>query len=454
MMESSKQVFGQENSKIVNIKKKRPDDMNKIVQELVQIVWPNESKGNCSASNRLNRNVVYAQINALLIKEIHLNGLKFSRDIELCRDVQINVNRGEFLFVMRTDGRFVTISEEAEFYLSKSMRSLYAQCINIFDCLDENDAVKLKQIFDSNRKDAAREHQIVCTLRLPKGKRPSRAAEDVTTIIMTGHFYSCHFPTFSDEKLFVARCQPLVVRNNKANSSNIHSSTNFEISLNDDMSISSVSSNVEQLLGYRRTELINQWFGRFLPTEDLGKFEQNRIKTYDNESKNESRTPKIVQDVCDIFTKNGESRLTFRYEIRAKRTRKTRPLKFDINFQMIDPTLRFESSKYLQNENVQRQIGQVEQVNLGANSVCASEKNSFVADCPTFAGPFLDDQRFSPKNQCEPWTEFLSDNFTPYEFDQQLERQLFNRFSCGVEDQQMNVFFDDELGFLALDCIV
>lgn len=90
-MESSKQVFGQENSKIVNIKKKRPDDMNKIVQELVQIVWPNESKGNCSASNRLNRNVVYAQINALLIKEIHLNGLKFSRKRNF-RSVKIEKN--------------------------------------------------------------------------------------------------------------------------------------------------------------------------------------------------------------------------------------------------------------------------------------------------------------------------------------------------------------------------
>lgn len=471
-MENSKQVSLHENSKVVKPTKKRPDDTSKIVENLVRIVWQDGDRSKLSTTSRLNRNVVYAQINALLIKEIHLNGQKFSRDVELCRSVQVNANRGEFLLVMRLDGRFITISEEAEFHLGKSMRSLYAQCINIFECLDENDAEKLKKIFDSSKNDFGQEHRLVCALRLPKGKRPSRVREDVTSITMVGHFYSCQYPSSSSEKLFVARCQSLCCRStNKSSSSNIYASTNFEISLNDDMSISSVSSNIEDLLGYRRNEMINNWIGRFLPSEDLEKFEANRIRTYQQENQNEARTPKIVQDICDFYTNNGEGRLTFLYEIRAKRTRKTRPLKFDVSLKLIDSSLRAESLKYLIKENGERNVVSVEQVNLETQFCSAPRKNSFVANCSPFSDDFeFDANDFTKKSRGENFTEFLSGNVAPLEFDQQPEQQfpsfyqptfefefhsqyepLYNPFCM---EQQLNPCFDVSVDFLVSDLLL
>lgn len=185
---------------------------------------------------------------------------------------------------MRTDGRFVTISEEAEFYLSKSMvkKQNRKRKKKNFVFLFRFSAIALRSMHKYFRLSRwKRRRQVETDFRLESKRRGSwtsnrlhssfaerQKAESrrwrrhrknkkknslfaqrrnfyfsfVKTIIMTGHFYTCHFPTFSDEKLFVARCQPIVVRNKKSNSSNIHSSTNFEISLNDDMSISSVSS--------------------------------------------------------------------------------------------------------------------------------------------------------------------------------------------------------------------
>lgn len=95
--------------------------------------------------------------------------------------------------VLRTDGRIVAMSDEVEQHLGKSMvrktdsrieilfqfffqRSLYTQCMNIYECLDQQDGENLREILCQTSDD---EHRLVCTLRLPKGKRPSRTREDV-----------------------------------------------------------------------------------------------------------------------------------------------------------------------------------------------------------------------------------------------------------------------------------
>ena len=61
------------------------------------------------------------------------------------------------------------------FYFLLLQRSLYTQCTNIFTCLDQFDGEKLRQILNGTEN----EYRLVCTLRLPKGKRPSRTREDV-----------------------------------------------------------------------------------------------------------------------------------------------------------------------------------------------------------------------------------------------------------------------------------
>jgi nitrite reductase/ring-hydroxylating ferredoxin subunit len=42
-------------------------------------------------------------------------------DIELVRGIQTNLNNGEFILVLRTDGRIVAMSDEVEHHLSKTM---------------------------------------------------------------------------------------------------------------------------------------------------------------------------------------------------------------------------------------------------------------------------------------------------------------------------------------------
>ena len=71
------------------------------------------------------------------------------------------------------------MSDEVEQHLGKSMRSLYTQCTNIFECLDKTDGSKLRAILNSSIDMSCREHRLVCTFRLPKGKRPSRVREDI-----------------------------------------------------------------------------------------------------------------------------------------------------------------------------------------------------------------------------------------------------------------------------------
>lgn len=48
--------------------------------------------------------------------------------------------------------------------------------MNIFQCLDQTDGEKLRSILNTP---VNGDRQLVCTFRLPKGKRPSRTREDI-----------------------------------------------------------------------------------------------------------------------------------------------------------------------------------------------------------------------------------------------------------------------------------
>jgi hypothetical protein len=56
-------------------------------------------------------------------------------DIELVRSIQNNVNNGEFVLILRTDGRIVAMSDEVEHHLGKTMVKKKAQ---IFSFLNLN----------------------------------------------------------------------------------------------------------------------------------------------------------------------------------------------------------------------------------------------------------------------------------------------------------------------------
>jgi len=272
--------------------RKRRDDTNDIINQLFDatLVRRPGQREVVRLGGRKNKNEILGLTNARLIKNLHLNGEKYSRDMELVRGIQTSLNNGDFILVLRTDGRIVAMSDEVENHLGKTMRSLYTQCMNLYDCLDKADGDKLHFILQSSGDLAHDEHQMVCTFRLPKGKRPSRTREDIKAIAMAGHFYSCH--DSCHDRLFVARCQALVSHTTSETSSPqtaLTNSSTMKITLNDDMTVSVVSSNIKDVLGYARNEIVGNWFGRYLPSEDLEKLENMRHIQFQNEQ----RTPKM-----------------------------------------------------------------------------------------------------------------------------------------------------------------
>jgi hypothetical protein len=231
--------------------RKRRDDTNGVISKLFDatlIRRPGECEG-IRIGGRKNKNEILGLTNARLIKERHLNGVKYSREMELIRGISTNVNNDDFVLVLRTDGRIVAMSDEVEHHLGKTMRSLYTQCMNMYECLDKTDGKKLRSILNLSVDLANEEHQLVCTFRLPKGKRPSRTREDIKVITMTGHFYSCHDSCYG--RLFIARCQALVSRTTNETSSSqtaLVNNTMIKLTLNDDMTVGMVSSNVKYIL--------------------------------------------------------------------------------------------------------------------------------------------------------------------------------------------------------------
>jgi hypothetical protein len=161
----------------------------------------------------------------------------------------------------------------------------------------------------------------------------------------------------SYERLFIVRCEALLSQiTNGSNLSqtltNVNNNDNtnsmIKIILNDDMSISFVSSNINDVLGYSRTEMIGNWFGRYLTTNDLEKFENIRNKYFQFE---EEQLPTSICDIFDIYTNNGEGRLTFLCQIRTIRERRSKLIKYSFIAQLIDPSLRSEYAEYVESQS-------------------------------------------------------------------------------------------------------
>ncbi|CAM4908156.1 unnamed protein product [Rotaria socialis] len=313
--------------------------------------------------SRTNRNVTLCAAITRLLKEIYLSSITYSRNYQLLCGIPLNVSNNQFLLVMRTDGRIIAISDEAKHHLRKEMRVLYAQMINILDCLDNTDRDKLQTVFRSSVDFPNQEHSLICTLRLPKGKRPSRINEDVTTINMSGHFYACDDESSSSEKLFIAHCEPLISSTakgkhssqsvTKANSDNSRSTIMF--TLQENMMISDVSLNVKDILGYKRQEMIGQYFGRYLIADYLEKFETIRQKFFEHAAQQQppqqqKASPMNVFEVLDMYGNNGDERLTFLCQLRIHRKPRSKPIEFIVTAQLIDPSLRDQYIQCMQSE--------------------------------------------------------------------------------------------------------
>nr|BAK03302.1 predicted protein [Hordeum vulgare subsp. vulgare] len=342
----------QEEVETAQAKNKHSQKINKIVEELYKVTFISR-RGQfetARSGGRKNKNEILALVLARLLKKKYLNGSKYFRESNLTRDVQMHANGGEFILVLRTDGRVIAISDEAEHHLEKSMRSLYTQCVNMFECLDQVDSERLRSILNSSVDLNQQEHRLVCTLRLPKGKRPSRINEDVKTISMAGHFYTCH-DSASNERLFIARCEALISATANRSSSSQTTTTNtssslMKIMLNEDMTIQNISSNAHAILGYTNKDMFGNWIGRYLPTCDMDKFEALRKKHFEHEP-DQQQSPVSVCDVFDMYTGNGEGRLTFLCQIRPIRERR-KPVKFAVVAQLVNPSQRDEYVKYVQ----------------------------------------------------------------------------------------------------------
>jgi PAS domain-containing protein len=421
--------------------RKRRDDTNSIVEQLYKatlIQRPGERDA-IRTGGRKNKNEVLGSALARLIKEKHLNGVKYSNDIELLQGIQTKSNNDEFVLVLRTDGRIVVMSDEVEHHLGKSMRSLYTQCINIFECLDETDGNKLQSILNSSTDLTHQEYRLVCTFRLPKGKRPSRKREDVKTITMAGHFYSCHESSTSSERLFIARCEALVSRTtNRSSSSQTSTITNnsdninsmIKLTLNDDMLISLISSNVKDILGYSRSEMIGNWLGRYLTTNDLEKFEAIRQRYFQLGQQQATN----ICEIFDIYTNNGDGRLTFLCQIRPIRERRSKTIKFAVVAQLIDPSLRSEYVKYVEVESeTNPKPIKAEQVNFASSSSSTSKtsEDTIMANSPSLAmGLLMFDNTFTNEvthqQQHSPFNRSLSNVVAPINVDDQSWQQLFD----------------------------
>ncbi|CAF0882523.1 unnamed protein product [Adineta steineri] len=397
-------------------------------------------------SGRKNKNEILGLTLTRLIKDKHLKGNKYSYDMELLRGIPLNMNNSEFVLVLRTDGRIVAMSDEVEQHLGKSMRSLYTQCRNLFECLDNTDCSKLRSILSSSVTSTGQEHRLVCTLRLPKGKRPSRASEDIKTITMAGHFYSCHETTStSHERLFIARCEALIsTTTNKPSSSqtnmmidnknNINGGSTLRMTLNEDMSINTVTSNVKDILGYSRTEIIGNWVGRYLATDDLEKCEIIRQK-YVQRDQQRQQLPSSTCDIFDMYATNGQGRLTFFCQIRPIRERRSKSIKFSFVAQLIDPSLRSEYVKYIQTESITDSDSiKAEQVNPGAQlpaSISKTSEDAIMANSPSVTDMgflifdnFLDSD-FTHQQQCSPINRTLSNDVAPVSILDESWQQLF-----------------------------
>lgn len=451
----------QEESKVDEVPTQRRDLNNYLVEKLYRETFIQRpgSRNVIPSGGRKNKNETLSLTIARLIKAKYLHGHNFSRDIELVRGIQMNSKSDEFILVLRTDGRVVTMSDDVEHHLGKSMRSLCTQLINIFECLDRTDGDKLRSILNSSMSGTQQEYQLVCTLRLPKGKRPSRTQEDVKTITMAGHFFSCDNSPLC-ERLFIARCTALFSSTTRSSSSET-STTNrndnqksiVHFVLNNDMSIDTVSSNVKDIFGYQKTEMIRTWFGRYLPTDDLQRLETILQKYLKCDERQES-VPMSINEIFDMYTNGGDERLTFLCQLRVKRQRRLKSIKFVVVAQLIDPSLRDEYAKYVQfNFKTLSQLSNAEQVNLASSSSKSKTNQDLImADSPSlsmglfaFNNTNVRESTQQQQQQYSPPIGSLSNDVAPIDINDEPWRTLFDL----DYDKYPSV---SDINFISTDC--
>ena len=78
--------------------------------------------------------------------------------------------------------------------------------------------------------------------------------------------------------------------------------------------------------------MIGHWFGRFLASEDLEKFEQLRQRYFHSEQ----QAPANLCQLLDFLADSGEQRLTFLCQIRPTRERRSKSVKYTILAQLIE----------------------------------------------------------------------------------------------------------------------
>ncbi|CAF1292210.1 unnamed protein product [Adineta ricciae] len=434
-------LYYPEETETTQTKNKHSQKINKLVEELYKLTFISR-RGQFEtvrSGGRKNKNEILALVLARLNKKKYLNGSKYFHESNLARDIQVHSNTGEFILVLRTDGRVIAMSDEAEHHLEKSMRSLYTQCVNIFESLDRADGERLRSILTSSAESNQQEHRLVCTLRLPKGKRPSRINEDVKTISIAGHFYTCKdsSSSTSNERLFIARCEALISatvnRSSSSQTSTMNTSNSLmKIMLNEDMTVQNVSSNVHGILGYSNKDMFGNWIGRYLPTCDMDKFEAIRKKHFEHEP-DQQQSPISVCDVFDMYTNNGEGRLTFLCQIRPIRERR-KPVKFAIVAQLVNPSQRGEYLKYVQSAGEANiNSPKAEQVNFGApfSSVSQTSQDTILANSPTFTNVaeliFDGTAQYDTlhRQQYSPFNDILSNAVAPINVDDESGNELF-----------------------------
>jgi hypothetical protein len=194
------------------------------------------------------------------------------------------------------------------------------------------------------------------------------------------------------------------------------------------MTLNMVSSNVKDILGYSRVEMMGSWLGRYLATNDLKKFETNRQKHFQREQQ-QQQLPTSICDIFDMYTNNGDGRLTFLYQLRPIRERRSKSIKFSIVAQLIDPSLRDEYNKYTQSESkINPAPIQAEQVNLVRSSISKTSEDSVMANSPSLIPGLLvfDDTTSNDFiQQYSPFSRSLSNFVAPVSFDDEFWEQLF-----------------------------
>jgi hypothetical protein len=130
-----------------------------------------------------------------------------------------------------------------------------------------------------------------------------------------------------------------------------------------------------------------------------------------------------------MYTNNGDGRLTFLYQLRPIRERRSKSIKFSIVAQLIDPSLRDEYNKYTQSESkINPAPIQAEQVNLVRSSISKTSEDSVMANSPSLIPGLLvfDDTTSNDFiQQYSPFSRSLSNFVAPVSFDDEFWEQLF-----------------------------